>query len=154
MTKLFFYTQTHTHTKMSTNDVYQSPYSTAATILDCQKPGAGYSPGYFSNKPITGKSWSDCDNRSYSAFALESQYNGYYDECFNWGNCKPACDLKYVNAPPKKVLGCWDQCCESSDIGLINCDKDCQIKCVTTKPTPIFPILPQILPQILSKNKQ
>lgn len=119
-------------------DAYQSPYATASVILDCQKPSSGYSPASYSVRPSCDSTWPGCDNRSYSAYALPSAYNGYYDECFKTRPEKPACDLKYVTASPKTILNCWDQCCTPSSTGLTGCNQKCQNDCVvngSVKPT-------------------
>ena len=111
---------------------FEVPYATSAVILDCMKPGAGYSPASYPDKGSCNSLYGDCDNRSYSAYALPSAYNGYYDECFKGKNNSKACDLKYVNASPSTVLGCWGKCCTNSPMGLTNCNQTCQTNCVVT----------------------
>lgn len=108
---------------------YQSPYETGAQFLDCEFKKSGYNNAYYSLKPTCNVNVPSCDNRSYSAYALNSAYQGYYDNCF-LGQPEPSqCDLKYVNAPPKVTMACWDKCCKDG------CDLDCHTACVVGSQT-------------------
>ena len=50
---------------------YEVPYATSSVILDCSKSQNNtYSPAFFSNQASCGGKYSDCDDRSYSAYAL------------------------------------------------------------------------------------
>jgi hypothetical protein len=122
-------------------DTYQPPYATASAIVDCQKQTSGYSPASYSITPSCDSTWPNCDNRSYSAYALPSAYNGFYDQCFKTRPGRPACDLKHANASPKVILDCWDKCCKPSPLGLSDCNKKCHDDCVVND-YPVIPGLP------------
>lgn len=107
----------------------EAPYALSSTILDCKQPSSGYSKPSYPSKPNCDSIYPNCDNRSYSAYALDASYNGVYDNCFITSDFKPACDLKYVNAPPKVVLGCWQNCCNDQ---LRDCNMNCHVDCVVS----------------------
>jgi len=105
----------------------QAPYETGAQLLDCENVTKGYQRGYYSLEPTCNGNVPSCDNRSYSAYATDSAYQGYYDDCFVSRPEKPQCDLKYVNAAPKVVEACWSQCCSPH---MTQCNQDCHDACV------------------------
>lgn len=108
---------------------YQHPYAQSGVVLDCLRPATGYNQPSYSLAPRCGSVQPDCDNLSYSAFATDSSYNGYYDSCQNSVTPSAYCDLQYVNASPKTVIGCWKGCCPSEG----GCDKNCHVQCVTNQ---------------------
>jgi len=121
------------------------PYETGAQLLNCEQVKTGYEKPSYSMIPTMNGIVPSCDNRSYSAYATHSAYQGYYDNCFiDTTNTKPQCDLKYVNAPPKVDIQCWEKCCSSdpdpntrtkSD----RCTDDCHVKCVVANQFPVSP---------------
>jgi hypothetical protein len=124
--------------KMSSS--YQVPYETGAQLLNCDKVKEGYNRSYYSLDPSCNGIVPSCDNRSYSAYATDSAYQGYYDNCFIGQPEKPQCDLTYVNAPPRITKECWKSCCDQKTN---NCNEDCHVSCVVnsananaSKPTP------------------
>lgn len=126
------------------------PYDTSASILDCQQATKGYNKPSYPDGPSCNTPWPSCDNRTYSAYALDASYSGYYDDCFNAFKSQPACDLKYVNASPKTVIDCWKQCYNDEMKAF---SKDCQVQCVVNgggqpspKPTPAPLPTPSPLP--------
>lgn len=122
---------------------YQVPYETGAQVLDCENVKQGYNKAYYSINPTCNGVVPSCDNRSYSAYALDSGYQGYYDNCFISQPEKPQCDLKYVNAAPKVVEACWTKCCDPKMSG---CNQDCHDACVVggavLPPKPPGPVSP------------
>lgn len=104
-------------------------YAISSTILDCKKPmsGSDYSKASYPDKPTCNKNWPSCDTSFYGAYALDSSYNGYVDYCSPTDNNTNACDLKFVNAKPKTVIGCWQSCCDKD---MTNCDANCHADCV------------------------
>lgn len=87
-----------------------------------QQPGCLNQPFYKMNAPDSDKA-PVCpnDNRSYAIYSTNSCYSGYYDaQCNDKPNTYMPCDLRYVFAPPKVTLDCWDKCQT----------KDCHVNCV------------------------
>lgn len=109
------------------SSVYQVPYETGSQILDCENVKKGYNKPSYSLDPSCNGIVPSCDNRSYSAYATDSAYQGYYDNCFKSQPEAHQCDLKYVNAPPKVVEACWTRCCNSK---MSDCNQDCHDACV------------------------
>ena len=121
--------------KMSSN--YQVPYETGAELLDCQNVTKGYNKASYSLDPTCDGVVPNCDNRSYSAYATDSAYQGLYDNCFVGQPETPQCDLKYVNAAPKVVESCWTKCCDPK---MSNCNQDCHDMCVVSGAS-VFPLM-------------
>ena len=123
---------------------YQVPYATGAQILDCEKVKSGYNKPSYSLDPTCNGTVPNCDNRTYSAYATDSAYQGFYDNCFVGQPVPPQCDLKYVNAPPKVVEACWSKCCDPKVSGAPGCNQDCHDTCVVSgnKAVPMIPGTP------------
>jgi hypothetical protein len=68
------------------------------------------------------------DNRSYTMYATEGGYQGYYDAvdpaC---GGGKVPCDLKFTTASTQVVDGCWKSCQTQ------NCHVNCVIGAVNAQ---------------------
>jgi len=141
------------------------PYVSSANLIDCQNPTNGYSKPSYSMAPSCSPSFPNCDNRSYSAYATQSAYNSYYDDCFNPFPKNNACDLTVLNATPKVVSECWKNCCDQN---MANCSETCQVDCVVNKsspqpapqptpqpvaPTPGAPVMPLGVPMVMSDAK-
>ena len=104
-------------------------YDDAAILTDCRRPSSGYNHPYFQLKPQPDVALPSCDNRSYSAYALNPRYQGYYDHCSM--DCpNKACDLAYLSSTPKKNIECWSKCCDGKDAP---CTQKCQVDCVVGK---------------------
>jgi hypothetical protein len=106
------------------------PYAVSSTILDCKQAANGYNkPSYPAGPSCNTKDFPSCDNRSYSAYATDSSYQGFYDNCFITTDSQQSCDLKYVNAAPKTVIDCWKNCCDSQ---MRDCNQNCHTSCVVS----------------------
>jgi hypothetical protein len=112
---------------------YEHPYAQSGTVLDCLKPAAGYNQPSFSLAPRCGAVQPDCNNLTYSAFATDASYNGFYDACMVADPNPSSCDLRLVTAAPKTVIDCWKGCCDKS---MTNCSEQCHTDCVVKKNDP------------------
>ena len=107
----------------------ESSYETNSQLIDCDllKSGVYQSPSY-STSPSCSKNQKNCDNQTYSSYATNSVYQGYYDNCLSAKpHVTPQCDLTYVNSTPKLNADCWTKCCNKN---MDDCSQDCQIACV------------------------
>ena len=102
-------------------------YETNSQLIDCDKQGAGYQQPSYSLSPSCSKNQLNCNNQTYSVYATNSAYQGYYDNCLSAGPVTPQCDLTYVNSTPKLNADCWTKCCNKN---MSDCSQDCQIACV------------------------
>lgn len=137
-------------------------YETGANMLDCDKTKDGvYQRPSYSLKRSCDQQFSSCSNRSYSAYALDSAYNGYYDACIPVDHVTPQCDLVYLNAKPKTVIDCWNKCCGNPEK---LCTQACETQCVVGNSLNGSPVAPKpsppqgnpfaILTPTLSSSKQ
>jgi len=102
-------------------------YEKSSQLIDCDKQGADYQKPSYSMNPSCSKNQLDCNNQSYSFYATNSAYQGYYDNCFISGPAVPQCDLTYVNSSPKMNADCWDKCCNKN---MKDCNQECHTSCV------------------------
>jgi hypothetical protein len=100
------------------------PYEKNAQLIDCDKLVSSYS---YSLSPACSKNQLSCDNQSYTLYATDKAYQGFYDNCSSVKNGVPQCDLTYVSSSPKLNQECWSQCCDKN---MRNCDTQCQLACV------------------------
>ena len=122
--------------------VYTPPYATGAQVLDCEDVKNGYQKPSYSADPTCNNGYPNCDVRSYSSFATDSAYQGYYDFCLT-APANTQCDLKYLSAPPKVDIGCWPKCCDKQ---MSNCNQACHESCVINAmsgPKPTVPPVPK-----------